>query len=273
LGARQAKTKYNFKIGGPAIPEMDPVWIKLLFDFCLANNLELDFISWHRYSFDPDDFVKDVYEVNVLLTDPKYQRFQKVEKIITEWGPNSYKDIAYSNMVAASNTVAVMRRLLDKIKFAFAFEIKDGPGQGNYGWGLLSYSAKPKPRYRLFNWLADFQGQRLEVLGEGSNVMGFAVKEGRQVRLLLTNYNPYQPRDESFQAAFASLTGGRYRLLIQELFGEAKEQELEISPGSLVVNLNMPAYSVVRVEITKLKGLEKKPSSGFGQMNNDINAF
>lgn len=48
-GANQAVSVYPYKIGGPAIPELDPRWVKLLFDYVLENNLRLDFISWHRY--------------------------------------------------------------------------------------------------------------------------------------------------------------------------------------------------------------------------------
>jgi hypothetical protein len=270
LGAEEASVSNSFKIGGPSIPELDPIWISLLFDYVLENNLRLDFISWHRYSFDPAKFVSDVYEINVLLDDPRYQAFLNTEKIITEWGPNSYKDQVYSSPVAASHLLATTRKLLDKVSLAFAFEVKDGPGQGSYGWGLLTHESvgiKEKPRFYLFNWLADFEGQRLEVLGEGSQITGFAVKSNRKVSAILTNYNPYTPQDESFQFSFGNLAGGRYRFLIQELFSEPEEQELEAG-SSIVLNLNMPAYSVSRLELTKLSGIEKEQTtgSGFGEV-------
>jgi len=262
LGASQANSNYNYKIGGPAIPELDPVWIRLLFDYCLTNNLRLDFISWHRYSFDPAVFIDDVYQINILIDDPQYQSFVSIEKIITEWGPNSYKDSVYSSPVAAAHMLAVTRKLLDKVGWVFTFEIKDGPGQGSSGWGLLTHESvgiKEKPRFFLYDWLADFDGQRLEVLGEGSQITGLAVKKDRTVKAVLTNYSPYTPYEESFQFTFANLAGGKYRLLIQELFDQVKEQEIE-AQDSLVLNLTMPAYSVVRLELTKISGLENQNS-------------
>jgi len=47
--------------------------------------------------------------------------------------------------------------------------------------------------------------------------------------------------------------------LIQELFDQVKEQEIE-AQDSLVLNLTMPAYSVVRLELTKISGLENQNS-------------
>lgn len=271
LGANQAKGVKPFKIGGPAIPELDPIWIKLLFDYVSENNLRLDFISWHRYSFDPEQFVRDVEEINVLTDDPKYKRFVNIEKVITEWGPNSYKDTVYSSSVGASHLVAVMRKLLDEVSFIFTFEVKDGPAQGNVGWGLLTHESvgiKEKPRFYLFNWLADFEGKRLEVLGEGSQITGLAVKKDREVKVILTNYNPYGPQEESFLVTFAGLGGGKYRFLKQQLFQPPEEQEIEVG-NSFSLNLTMPSYSVVRLRLTKISGLESGPSagtSGFGKI-------
>ncbi len=267
LGANQANVSYDFKIGGPSIPELDPIWISLLFDYVLENNLRLDFISWHRYSFDPAKFVSDVYEINVLLDDSRYQSFMDVEKIITEWGPNSYKDQAYSSPVAASHFLATVRKLLDKVSLAFAFEIKDGPGQDNYGWGLLTHESvgmKEKPRFYLFEWLANLEGQRLEVLGEGSQITGFAVKNDRKITAVLANYDPYTSQEEAFQFTFGNLGGGKYRFLIQELFDQPKEYEVEVK-DSIVLNVNLPAYSVVKLELTKLSKVEVETETGFGE--------
>ncbi|MFC1711424.1 hypothetical protein ACFLZ1_02430 [Patescibacteria group bacterium] len=277
-GADQANPTYNFKIGGPAIPEMDSSWIELLFDYCLENNLRLDFISWHRYSLDPARFVEDVYEVNVLLDDPKYDRFLEVEKIITEYGPNSYKDSIYSTQTAVANLVAVTRRLLDKVNLLFTFEIKDGPEQGDSGWGLISHESmglKPKPRYYIYDWLTQMQGQRVEVLGEGTRITGFAVKKDRTVSVVLTNYDSSSPLNESFQLTFAQLSGGKYRLSIQELFNQATEEELDISDASIVINLNLPVSSVVKLDLTKISNLENEETLGFGTLffNDDFDNF
>lgn len=255
MGANQTQEVKPFKIGGPAIPEMDSDWIRLLFDYCLENNLRLDFISWHRYSFDVQQFISDVYEVNVLLNKPEYKSFLEIEKIISEWGPNPEKDTVYSSQVAASHLLAVVRRLLDKVEWVFAFEVKDGPDDNQSGWGILSHERngiKPKPRYYMYEWLAGFEGERLELLGEGTNITGLAVKKDRNTKVILTNYNPYEPRDEFFQLTLAGLDNASYRLLRQELYQSVNEQVIEVNDGLVVLNLSLPAYGVLKLELVRI---------------------
>ncbi|PIS08745.1 hypothetical protein COT75_04660 [Candidatus Beckwithbacteria bacterium CG10_big_fil_rev_8_21_14_0_10_34_10] len=257
LGALQAQGVKPFKIGGPSIPELDPVWIRLLYDYVLANNLRLDFVSWHRYSFLPEVFLNDVYQINVIESQPKYKKFQNTEKLLTEWGPNSEKDTAYSSSIAASHAVHILRKLLDKTKYCFAFEVKDGPNQGQEAWGLLTHElteggVKEKPRYLLYDWLAEFEGNRVEVLGEGTQITGFAVFDNRTTILILSNYQAQNPFEESFNISFGGIKDGQYRLFIQELFSQPEEKQVTVKGGSIVLNQNLKPYQVLRVKLTKL---------------------
>ncbi len=246
-----------FKIGGPAIPIMDPTWVRLLFDFCQAENLRLDFVSWHRYNFDPDVFVRDVYEVNILKDQPKYSQFKDIELLITEWGPNSEKDTVYSSNVAAAHAVVVIRKLLDKTKWLFTFEVKDGPNQGQDAWGLLSHQlveggVKEKPRYFLYDWLSDFEGSRLEVLGEGTQITGFSSSDNRTVNLILANYKPGGGSEETFPITFQGMKDGEYRLFEQKLFGQPQEREVTITGGKLELTQSLQPYEVVRVRLSRI---------------------
>lgn len=258
LGAQEAQNVKAFKIGGPAIPIMDPTWIKLLFDYCQANSLRLDFISWHRYSFDPNQFVNDVYQVNVLTGQSQYQQYEDIEQVITEWGPNSEKDTVYSSNVAASHAVAVIRKLLDKTSFLFAFEIKDGPNQREEAWGLLTHELteggiKEKPRYFLYDWLAEFKGSRLEVLGEGTQITGFANSDNRTVTLILANYKPGRGTTETFPITFTGMKDGQYRLFEQKLFAKPEEKGVDITGGQLELTANLEPYEVMRVKLSRIK--------------------
>ncbi|HUV46555.1 MAG TPA: hypothetical protein VMW29_00320 [Candidatus Bathyarchaeia archaeon] len=256
LGAMQARGARNFKIGGPAIPILDSTWVKLLFDFCLSNNLRLDFISWHRYGFSPDIFLNDVYQINILTGQARYQKFAGAELVITEWGPNSEKDTVYSSNVAASHAVAVIRKLLDKTALIFAFEVKDGPGQGSEAWGLLTHEGtgevKEKPRFYLYDWLGELEGERLEVLGEGTQITGFAGSDNRTVTLVLANYQPGGGHEESFNITFNGLKDGQYRLFEQKLFGQPQEKEVMVQGGSVVLNENLKSYEVMRIRLIKV---------------------
>ena len=257
LGAKQVTGVKPYKIGGPAIPDMSEIWIRLLFDDVIAKNLPLDFISWHRYTFSPDVFMNDVYQANVLTGQDKYKQFENIEMLITEWGPNSEKDEVYSSNVAASHALAVIRKMLDKVDYVFAFEVKDGPNQGQEAWGLLTHElaeggVKEKPRFYLYDWLGELEGERVEVLGEGTQITGFAVTNNRTVTLILANYQPSGAFEESFKITLAGMKDGRYRLFEQKLFGEPMEKEIQIQGGSFVLNANMNSYEVMRVRISKI---------------------
>ncbi len=268
-GAQAAAGVKEFKIGGPSIPEMDPTWIKMLFDYVLKNGIRLDFISWHRYSYNPDVFVQDVYEVNVLTSQEKYSEFAGTEKIITEWGPNSSKDENYSKMVSASHAVNTLRKLLDKVRYAYTFEIKDGVGQGNKGWGLLTHESegiKEKPRYYIYSWLSDLQGKRVVLTGEGSNVKGFAVKNDRTLTVILSNYSKNVPQTENFSLTFKDLAGGKYRFFEQDLFSQPSERIEDFSDSEWKLDLTMNPYEVKRISLTKISNHKTREKKGFEEI-------
>ena len=90
----------NYKIGGPAITAFYANWVKSLFKFCSQNKLRLDFISWHKYSKDMEDFEKDFLSLNKILTD--YPQYFDIERLITEVGPNSEDDSWYDSKESAT---------------------------------------------------------------------------------------------------------------------------------------------------------------------------
>jgi len=258
LGAQQATGVKPFKIGGPSIPEMDPAWIRLLFDYCTASNLRLDFISWHRYHFSPDVFVNDVYRVENLLALPKYKRYQNIEKLITEWGPNPEKDTVYSSNVSASHALAVIRQLQDKTDYLFTFEVKDGPNQGADAWGLLTHQltgkVEKKPRFYIYDWLADVEGNRIEVLGEGSNIKALAVQKKGEIVILISNYSPHGGQKEQFPIRINGIKDGQYRVFKQVLFKEPEERKVTVGGNGLSLQASLDKYSVMRIKVTRIGG-------------------
>jgi hypothetical protein len=257
-GAQQAGNVKPFKIGGPSIPEMDTTWLRLLFDYCIANNLRLDFISWHRYHFSPDVFSNDVYWVEQLLAQPEYSRYRNIEKLITEWGATPEKDTVYSSNVSASHALAVIRQLLGRTSYIFTFEVKDGPNQGADAWGLLTHQltgkVEEKPRYYIYDWLAEVEGSRTQVLGEGSNVKALAVQKANELEILISNYNAWGGQRESFPITINGVKDGKYRIFMQELFKQPIEQEVAIGGNSLYLNAVLDRYSVMRIKVTRIGG-------------------
>ena len=70
-----------YKIGGPAITAFYPAWIKSLFATVTSNRLRLDFISWHRYSKNIQDYEKDFDNLNQILSN--YPAYFDIERLVT----------------------------------------------------------------------------------------------------------------------------------------------------------------------------------------------
>ena len=47
-------------LGGPALAHLTEEFIKVFAELCLKENTQLDFISWHRYADNKEDFILDI---------------------------------------------------------------------------------------------------------------------------------------------------------------------------------------------------------------------
>jgi len=81
IGASRAVNTLPYKIGGPATTGYYENWMRGLLNFVNANGLRLDFLSWHRYSKNLDNYLTDVNGARGLLAD---YNLAGREMIITE---------------------------------------------------------------------------------------------------------------------------------------------------------------------------------------------
>jgi len=215
----------NYKLGGPATTALYTNWIKSILSTAASNNLRLDFISWHRYSKNIDDFEKDFDTLNGLLYD--YPQFFNVEKIITEAGPNPEPDSWYDNSLSASHLISLSIRLSGRIHKMFTFEAVDGPSprsDKSTGWGIIKHSSqggqpKPASRYAALLFLNRLQGQRLYSIGDGSWVTSFSTKNNQTIQTLIANYDPRHNHSESVPIRYQNLTPGNYKLTVTNFPG------------------------------------------------------
>ena len=122
-GAAQAQNILPYKIGGPVTTALYKNWIQKFLDYIIVNNLRIDFISWHHYSKKTDDYTKDIINLNKWLgEDPKYDRYENLPKIISEWGYDSEKNPIADTDAGAAHTVASLRNLLNaRLELSFSF--------------------------------------------------------------------------------------------------------------------------------------------------------
>ena len=255
-GAQQAQNVLPFKIGGPVTTALYKNWIQKFLDYIIVNNLRIDFISWHHYSKKTNNFTQDIINLNKWLGEnPKYDRYENLPKIISEWGYDSEKNPIADTNVGAAHTVASLRNLLNaRLELAFLFEIKDGP---TLSWGILNYDGSPKPRYQALKLLNDLEGNQLIVDGEGSNVSGIASKtKENKITLILTNYDESGRNYEAVPVVFKNLDGANYKLTKKYLDGRS-EISLNLKPENDELRLDneksiiMPANVIIALELVK----------------------
>lgn len=254
VSARAAAAAGNtnrFYIGGPATTALYRNWVVDLVNFAASNNLRLDFISWHRYSFNPERFLLDMQETYDWLGDAR----DNYQWLITEWGPTPEKSGTYGTTYAATHAFAVVRQLLDFSDEVFAFEIKDGPGQGNQGWGLLAHDSAGlyrKPRFAAFAWLRQAHGQRVRLTGEGTNVTGWAVKkDSGELAIYLVNFAAGGGQEEAVPMRLVGLEPGEYQ--IQQRFlinpGNNTTTVASTTSGRIFLTVTLPVSEVVEITL------------------------
>lgn len=255
-GAQRAQNTLPYKIGGPATTALYKNWIQKFLDYIIANNLRIDFISWHHYSKKTNDYTRDIIKLNKWLgEDPKYARYENLPKIISEWGYDSEKNPIADTNVGAAHTVASLRNLLNaRLELAFLFEIKDGP---TLSWGILNYDGSPKPRYQAMKLLNALEGNQIIVEGEGTNISAIASVNNDKTVLVLTNYDESGRNYEAVPVIFKNLIGTNYKLTKTFLDGRS-EISLNLKPAIGELKLNgekaiiMPANTIVVLELFKM---------------------
>jgi hypothetical protein len=253
-GASQTQNVLAYKIGGPATTSLYKNWTQGFLDFIIINNLRIDFISWHHYSKKTDDYTDDIIKLNKWFSDQKYDKYEKLPRIISEWGYDSEKNPMADTEVGAAHTIASLRNLLNaRLELAFLFEIKDGP---TLSWGILTYDGKEKPRYQALKLLNSLEGSQIIVDGEGSNVSAIASETTDEIVLILTNYDESGHNYEAVPVVFKNLDGTKYNLTKRYADGRS-DTMLNIAPIGAEIRLNgekaviMPANTVVELELVK----------------------
>ena len=248
--AQSVSNVNSFKIGGPATTGFYPNWIKALLKFCQRHRLRIDFISWHRYSKHLEDYLRDFEKLNRILTN--YPEYFHLERLITEFGPDSEVSPWYDNRLSAIHALAAMTRLAGKVHRIFSFEIKDGP---QHNWGFISHEAeglKLKPRYYAFSWLNQLRGNRLPLGGEGSWVSALAVQDGRWIRILVVNYDPRHRHYEAPPITLKNLTPGNYIYQIKYFQGRERVMRENYAETAITKKIILPPNSAVLLQFRRI---------------------
>lgn len=257
LGATQIQNTNPFKIGGPAITAPYKSWVDGFLDFTVKNNLRLDFYSWHRYSLQPEKFLEDITRVDTWLFK---NAGSSLEKYLTEWSSVSENSPLHDTDFDAVHLVTTIRQLIQRVDFAFTFEVKDGlspSGEKYWGrWGILTHegagSIEKKPKYYALQLLNKMAGKRISLEGEGSWISGFATKEGNIIKVILTNLDPSAQHFEMVPLSIINLETGNYSYQESFLRGMEKTSTETIATGILRKEIPLTSNNIVVVELGKI---------------------
>lgn len=256
-GAAAANVSTTYKIGGPATTAPYKNWMQALTGFTHENRIRLDFVSWHRYSTDLDQFRKDTADVRSWLRGEP--NGQNLELHITEWGHESDLDPGYDTNYAAAHTAAAALDMVGSVERAFAFEIQDGKdpsGKAYWGrWGLFTHEsvgAKAKPRFRALELLNRLGNERVQLLGKGTFVKAVATKgAGNSVQIALANFDPRARNVENVPVTIAGLAPATYTVKMTFLNKPPTQSSVTITQASAVqFSVPMGVHEVAIIEIT-----------------------
>ncbi len=251
-GVKGAKA---FKIGGPATTGFYPAWVTGFYDK-LDSTVRIDFFSWHRYSANIDDFVKDVTTAKEMMQ-TRISRSQDL--YISEWGVNPERSSAYDGRWAGAHFLAVNTALESSaVDMALAFEVMDGaPGDKKYhgGWGMLTNPkygpVEKKPRFKALEMLSKLDGVKLPSVGNGTYVTAMASYDANGVvRVLATNYDSVGTHDELFPITVVGLSAGNYVVREEYLSGRVLNTEVNVG-SSLHRDISLNQSDSVLLTVTK----------------------
>lgn len=244
----------NYKVGGPAITAYYANWIKSLFASTAKSGIRLDFISWHKYSKNPADYLADFESLNKILSD--YPQYFDIERLITEIGPNPEPDVWYDQPQSGVHLMSIVTQLTGKIHRIFTFEPVDGPNprsDKSTGWGLITHSSKgnkPKPRYFAIQFLNEIGGQLLPSDGDGTWVTSLSSKNGSKYQSLIVNYDQNSSHSETVPVSFKGLKPGTYTIITKRYMGNTSSKKVEVNSPTLTETIYMAPNSAVIIEIT-----------------------
>lgn len=155
-----------------------------------AATVQLDFLSWHIYSNDPNDYVKGARHYRACLDSSGYTN---TELHVTEYNTDnrSDNDIALRAYLpgAAINTAAWIAMQQENIALATIYRGPDPDITAPFFYGILYADAQPKAAAlaaMLCNTIAGFSN-RLQLTSSESNLWAIAGQTSNSVAVLLSN--------------------------------------------------------------------------------------
>jgi hypothetical protein len=240
------------KVGGPAACWIDNEPLPGFVEECKTQGTQLDFISWHLYSSDPDKHAWGIRRAHELLED---YPGQKPELFITEWARGfphgvTAEDPATSHPLSieedtfdgrsASTTAAIALAMLDaQVDWAYYYHVWDqacnpdnfqrffsDAGVANmvrhwnevpHRFGMFGVNGTARPTYFVFQMLGQLGEERLPVTSNEPNLHQLAARDASSHGVMIVNHRAEGGADHVVEVEFANVTPGRKRIVITRI--------------------------------------------------------
>ncbi len=249
----------HMKIGGPGFlpsgylaQDVNDMPSALL-EYCRNENVPLDFLSWHIYGDDPDDYLGAGLFYRTLLDD---YGFTSAESHITEWNV-SESPRRYNAEGAALMTGAWIGLQDGDVDQSLFFRGQDSSISLPTFYGLMYADGTYKKMayaFKSWSWASEYPN-RISLEDESETVDGIAglSDDGQSMIILLTHYtvdgNPdaideYQLTIEGWSPYDDSVTSKRYAISNLHDLTLLEETEIVSSETGFVISGRFPVSTV-----------------------------
>ncbi len=224
-------------VGGPALANIFVLpyrgWIEQLCSFVVANNLPLDFISWHEYGLDASSYGPGAAAIRAEVAE-----FPTLHPLLwlDEWNAGSAANPAMSGSEGAAFVAAVLNSAQSaSIDRATFYEAADDSPVDKFG--VLTQALAPKFDYQVFAMWHSMAGAELDsTIGPQQawadlpgQIGAVASTSGGAVHVLVYNFDSTGPAGGAGQTVPTSLS-----------------RQVTVSVSGLPLG---PDYSVSRTEV------------------------
>jgi xylan 1,4-beta-xylosidase len=222
------------KVGGPAPANYQSPFVDALIDSAGRGDVPLDFLCFHLYHNDPEEFGRLVDSMRAKLA--RHPRLLQTETMIDQWNMSLDSPVLspyfqpafilqttrvfYNKGLSRSSYYHIRDYFVDPSIFS-RFLSERGTAFMARWWnempqydGLYDNQGRVRPAYYTFKLLSLIKGQGLPVRGTTADLNALAARGGSWVNVLLWNFPPAgEGKPYEAEVKFPSEKKGRVRLV------------------------------------------------------------
>ena len=217
------------KVGGPAVANAGGDYLARFVECCAKEKMQLDFVSWHLYSDDPEQHAGLVQKYRKLLAQYPGKR---PEMLVTEWSkgfdPVSVEEMAFEPRRAAITASSIIAMIDAGVDWSFYYHIWDqvchmdefrpffqNPDIMYHHWnevphrfGLFGVGQEVRPQYFVYQMLNRMGDRRLRAESSEKDLRVLAGRSDAAVSVMLVNYGRPRSEDRVASVRLSGLTPG-----------------------------------------------------------------